>query len=165
MILFENEYKSGAEFSEDRTHRYRLWRIWDESRALVMFIGLNPSKAAEESTDPTIRAVIDFANDWGYGGFYMMNLYSVVSSDPTVLTTCDDPLRDNDQHLAEVSKLCADVVFAWGSFTEAHKRKDVMFKLFPDAYCIDKNHKGFPVHPLWARVWSKKKYPSPTKFF
>jgi hypothetical protein len=34
-----------ALFSDDRLYRYQLWRGWDESRAPVMFIGLNPSTA------------------------------------------------------------------------------------------------------------------------
>ena len=48
---------NGADFSPDRKHRYSLWRIWDRSKPLVMFIGLNPSTANESDNDPTIRSV------------------------------------------------------------------------------------------------------------
>ena len=47
MDLFgEKEEINGAEFSEGRKYRYALWRIWDSSKPLVMFIGLNPSFCA-----------------------------------------------------------------------------------------------------------------------
>ena len=39
--------KSSALFSECRTYRYALWRIWDESLESILFIGLNPSTADE----------------------------------------------------------------------------------------------------------------------
>ncbi|QBE68839.1 protein of unknown function DUF1643 [Synechococcus sp. WH 8101] len=39
--------KSDAIFSDCRTYRYALWRLWDDSRPCAMFIGLNPSSADE----------------------------------------------------------------------------------------------------------------------
>jgi hypothetical protein len=58
--------KTGAEFSKDRIHRYALYRIWDESKPLIMFIGLNPSTADENKDDPTIKRCVAFAKHWGY---------------------------------------------------------------------------------------------------
>ena len=75
QMLFK-EFESGAEFSPDRKYRYALWRIWDKSNPLIMFIGLNPSKANELKDDPTIRRVRRFAFDWGYGGVYMINYFN-----------------------------------------------------------------------------------------
>jgi len=37
-----------------------------------LFIGLNPSTANEEVDDPTIRRCVNYAKDWGYGGFMMV---------------------------------------------------------------------------------------------
>lgn len=165
--LFGNE-NSGALFSEDRLHRYKLWRIWDAEKPLIMFIGLNPSKANEVKGDPTIRCVGDFADRWGYGGFYMTNLYSLVSPNPEDLITCDDPVRDNDQHLAVVASLCLDVVFAWGKFKMTESRSTVAKNMFPDALCIGKKD-GQPYHPLWAGMWApaaiKATFTHPVKFY
>lgn len=163
--LFED---NGALFSEDRQHRYRLWRIWDKSKPLVMFIGLNPSTANEAKNDPTIRYVVDFCKRWDYGGVYMMNLFSVISSDPKVLLTCADPLRDNDHHLTEIAEKCKDVVFAWGNFKQATDRREVIAARFPYALCITLRN-GLPAHPLWAGMWAPKHlkeqfYKGPVKF-
>ena len=55
--------KSSALFSECRTYRYALWRVWDESLDSILFIGLNPSTADESHNDPTISRCINFAKN------------------------------------------------------------------------------------------------------
>ena len=68
--------KSHATFSSCKKYRYSLFRIWDEDKPLVLFIGLNPSTADEKEDDPTIRRCINFAKQWGYGGLIMGNLFA-----------------------------------------------------------------------------------------
>lgn len=140
---------SGAAFSEDRKHRYALWRIWDESKPLVMFIGLNPSTANETDNDPTIKSVCRIAANNGYGGVYMMNLFSYVSTDPKQLVVCDDNTM-NDSWLSNVRKTCKDVVFAWGNFKEAERRAAVISEYFPHALALCVNKNGSPKHPLYC---------------
>jgi hypothetical protein len=147
MNLFEN---NGATFSPCRQYRYALWRIWDESKPLIMFIGLNPSNANEDEPDPTINTVRALAMNWGYGGFYMMNLFAIVSSKPEVLKTHPDPLGDNDGWIENISAKCKDVVFAWGAFKEAKERCQKIIDQFPDALCIKILKDGSPKHPLYT---------------
>lgn len=45
---------AGAKFSEDRKYRYLLWRRMDSALPMITFIGLNPSKANEDTNDNTI---------------------------------------------------------------------------------------------------------------
>lgn len=140
--------KTSAIFSECRNYRYALSRIWNEEKPPIVFIGLNPSTANETENDPTIRRVIRFAYDWGYGGAIMMNLFAIVSPDPTVLKTCSDPIGDNDK-LLNVTCEGRDILFAWGSFKEAKERAAEIINRFPDAYCLGKNADGSPKHPLY----------------
>ena len=44
--------KKGAELSPCRRYRYALWRIWDDSKPAVMFIGLNPPKPMKPLMTP-----------------------------------------------------------------------------------------------------------------
>ena len=146
--LFEN---NGALFSDCGKYRYRLWRIWDSSKPAVMFIGLNPSTATANNDDPTIRRVIRFAKDWGYGGVYMMNLFAWVSPYPEDLLTCGDAIGMNDVHLFEVAELCNEhVVFAWGSFKQNKLRAKEVAERFPTAMCLHINKDGSPKHPLYV---------------
>src|SRR5262245_5527925 len=145
----------GAIFSEDRRYRYQLWRVWDPGGPRAMIIGLNPSTADEGENDPTIRNLPKLLE--GFGGFYMMNLFAVLSSDPEYLRVCADPLRDNDIHLDIIAGRCNAIIFAWGNFKQAEYRSKLMKKKFPDALCFGKNANGSPIHPLSAAVWQKKK--------
>lgn len=147
----ETIIESGAEFSTDRKYRYALWRIWDRSKPLVMFIGVNPSTANEDTTDRTITRVKGIVENWGYGGFYMMNLFAIVSKDPTVLKTDPDPLGDNDGWIEKIHSLCDRVVFAWGGFKEAKERCKKIIKMFPDAMALKILKDGSPKHPLYCR--------------
>ena len=151
LPLFEEMKQSkGAEFSACRKYRYVLWRIWHADLPKILFIGLNPSTADEDQNDPTIRRVISFAQNWGYGGIYMMNLFAYISSKPEVLKTCFDPLKDNDKFLEKYFKQSGDVLFAWGAFKEARQRAVLISTKFPKALCFYKNKDGSPVHPLFV---------------
>jgi hypothetical protein len=145
--LFED---NGAIFSECRGHRYVLYRIWDKEKPCVMFIGLNPSVANETANDPTIRRVISFAKLWGYGGVYMTNLFSMVSTDPKKLIIQKDN-TENDRHLTEVSSKCQIIVYAYGNFEVFGRDKEVL-ALLPAGYALQINKNGTPKHPLYVKA-------------
>lgn len=148
MELFLDN-NNGAIFSDDRKYRYVLWRSWDTEKPRVMFIGLNPSTANENTGDPTIRRVIGFAKSWGYGGLYMLNLFAIVSADPKILLTCQNPIGENDTYLRVYAELSRDIVFAWGNFKEAELRARDIIQQFHSATCLGVNKNGSPKHPLY----------------
>lgn len=151
MELFGNNRASGAEFSDDKMYRYKLWRIWDEELLKVMFIGLNPSKANETSNDPTIRRCINFARSWGYGGMYMCNLFAYISTDPKKLNKSGEDITINNRILLETGTNyeCGKVIFCWGAFKEAKERSKDIIELFHNPYCIAVTKDGIPRHPLY----------------
>ena len=146
--MFED---NGAKFSKCGSYRYALWRIWNESKPKVMFIGLNPSTANAENDDPTIRRVKGFANQLGYGGVYMANLFALISTDPRALITHPDAIGHvNDCWLECVAESCEQIVFAWGSFPQAKERAAAVTKKF-DGYALKINADGSPAHPLYLK--------------
>jgi hypothetical protein len=146
MDLFSNT--SGAEFSPCGRYRYKLWRIWDESKPKAMCIGLNPSTANANKNDQTISYLIKMLKILGYGGFYMMNLFAWISSKPDDLLTCADALGDNDNKLNEVEAICDDVIVCWGGFKQANDRIKEVLPRYPNAKCFGITDKGKPFHPL-----------------
>lgn len=151
MNLFDND--NGASFSEDRKYRYSLWRIWDKTLPLVMFIGLNPSTANESTDDATIRRVKTIAANLGYGGVYMMNCFVYISTDPKGLVIDIISCCLNDNLLIEVSKKCKDVIFAWGNFdvVKTTGRDAELIEMFPNAKALQINKNGSPKHPLYCK--------------
>ena len=156
--LFGNNNR-GAEFSECGNYRYKLWRIWDNSKPLVMCIGLNPSTANHEKDDATIIHLSKMLQKLEYGGFYMTNLFAWISPHPKDLLTCDDPLGDNEYILSEVEKLCSDVIVCWGAFKEASTRISEVLPRYPKALCFGYNSDGTPMHPLAMMYQGKTKHP------
>lgn len=141
--------KKGALISECGRYRYRLWRIWDETKPFVLFIMHNPSTADGEQDDPTIRRCINFAKDWGYGGIYVGNLYPYRATDPAVLRKLryDEAWTfDNPIHINEMKRLCALHVLAYGnpaiSGTEAYAWDDCW-------HYLKLTKAGNPCHPLY----------------
>ena len=63
--------------------RYTLGR--SGARPLLV-IGLNPSTATQEKLDPTVTRVEKVAQQCGFDGFVMLNLYPVRATDPKDLT-------------------------------------------------------------------------------
>jgi hypothetical protein len=147
----------GARFSDCGKYRYYLSRIWDEQLPHAMVIGLNPSTANEQDDDPTIRALITMLRDYGYGGFYMLNLFGYITTDPEKLRECPNPVGEQDYYLRITRRFVADVIFAWGAFKQAEYRAKKIKLAFPEALCFGKTNKGNPIHPLAAQVWLKSK--------
>ncbi len=143
---------SSAEFSPCRKYRYTLKRVWDESKPMVQFIGLNPSTANENENDATVRRCINFAASWGYGGMFMTNIFSYVSTNPDDLKTSGENTNKNDAALIETAAQCTLVVFAWGaSFKQHQERMNEVKKMFPGASCIKISKTGEPCHPLYLK--------------
>lgn len=156
MKLFDHYDNDGAIFSTCRKYRYALFRLWNLNEPLVMFIGLNPSTANEHDNDPTIRRVMKFAFDWGYGGVYMMNLFPLVSTDPAALSNFYSPFHDiedaeNIKWLEKAYDKCEEVIFAWGAFPQAQKKAEQVIKMFPSAKALEINQDGSPRHPLYVK--------------
>ena len=147
--LFEYKW---AEFSECRTYRYALWRIWDKRTPYVMFICLNPSTADELKDDPTVKRCIGFAKDWGYGGLCMTNLFALRATEPRVMLAHPSPVGpENDRWLFEIASNAGKIIAAWGT-NGGHlgRDKEIIKKIAP-LHCLIKTKDGFPGHPLFLK--------------
>lgn len=147
------EYKlegNNAVFSDCGDYRYALWRIWNPPKGIVMFIGLNPSKADARVDDPTIRRVTSFAYHWGYGGVAMLNLYPFITAFPSELERTGN-LAFNDEWLTAVGNKADKIVFAWGAF-DVFGRDEKVKEMFKTRYALVVNKDGSPRHPLYVAL-------------
>ena len=143
----ESTIKRHALLSKDKKYRYSLKRIWDNDKPKVLFIMLNPSLADNYQDDPTIRRLIKFAKLYGYGGFYVGNLFSYITPYPSELL--DKDLMFSKKNIHEIKKmtdLIKDVVYGWGnSFEEPEWLKQII----SNPKCFGKNKNKTPKHPLY----------------
>lgn len=147
---------AGAVLSDDRLHRYWLWRVWDRSRPILVTCMFNPSDADERKDDPTISNLCKFARRWGYGGVLVINLHSIRSPDPRVVRSMSPQRRWGDaQHhaLAHAISLAEEqdtpILVAWGGLAAPD---DV--RPFAEAaaglefVCLGLTSAGAPKHPM-----------------
>ena len=145
-----------AEFSDCNLYRYTLTRIWDETKPIINWIGLNPSTADAMLDDPTIRREMNFSRRWGYGGMIKTNLYAYRATDPRDMASAPEPIgRDNDLYIESVARKSNVIVFAWGTHAMARARAEyVATKILVrrQAWCLGVTSEGFPRHPVRLRA-------------
>lgn len=143
---------SGAVFDQRRAYRFVLWRFWNDAPR-VLFIGLNPSTANEVQSDPTIKRCIGFAERWGYGGMYFCNLYSLVSTNPRLLSSFEATHIANIPAIEMAKSLVLMRIVAWGDGVDlVEKGRSVakhIAELVAPSMCFGLTQKGNPKHPLY----------------
>lgn len=129
----------GAEIEADR-YRLRWWLEAESEKVLelptfsasvdsiveIAFIGLNPSRASENSSDNTLRRCWGFVRALGHIRLSMYNLFSARGTDPEVLLTyTGDDCRNTPYVAAEAQRIHAAgglVIAAWGDLPSGQRR-------------------------------------------
>ncbi len=129
---------SNASFSDNRQYRWWLHRQWTFGLGLLLFIGLNPSRADGERDDPTLRRLQAFAKSWGYQELLVVNLFARISPHPSALQRASDPVGvENDKVLQACFERWArdpqmDLWCGWGmSGGRGPRARDVLHTLQP----------------------------------
>ena len=156
-------YQKGkaAKLSDCGRYRFRLTRYWNcTAKDAVVFVMLNPSTADAQVDDPTITRCVNFAESWGYGNLYVVNVFAFRATDPKDLRKAADPVGPaNDL----IIRACAashrkSVIAAWGSeirhwpMREAHVLEVLRQALADEPLlCLGATRDGFPRHPLYLK--------------
>lgn len=143
-----------------------------------MFIGLNPSTATHEVTDPTVRRCIDYAQRWGAGGLIMTNCAAYRATDPKVMLAYaaasprdpmgNDPIGEENTiaYLKAIASKClGNPIAAWGKHAtkirwKGHddlsectlNRHQELKKHMGKLDCLEVNLDGTPSHPLYLKA-------------
>ncbi len=139
----------GAVFSRCRRYRYLLWRRWSAGPS-VLFVALNPNRADAEHTDPTIRRMMGFAADWGYGACLVANLFSIRASTPAALSTRRGPVgRATDPWIVHAREQVALTVACWGNHGRLLGRGREVATWLKPCHVLRLTGTGEPAHPLY----------------
>lgn len=161
-LVTRGDARSWAVFSADDRYRYLLGRTWDRyedpeetTRAVCIWIMLNPSTADHTVDDPTIKKCTKYARTWGMGGILVANLFAWRATDPSELAKAVDPIGPaNDSILYRVTRnpLLAIVVGGWGNkLPRAYRRRGQQLHIGRSLHCVAVNTDGSPRHPLYVR--------------
>lgn len=148
---------SGAAFTEDERHRPLLWRVWDREKRLALFIMLNPSTANEVVLDPTVTRCKRYAEDWGYGGLIVCNLFDFRATDPRAMKAQGQTAFSGYNRLAilQACKVADLVVCAWGTHGELFQQNKYIAAWIKSAghamHYLKLTKHGHPAHPLYLK--------------
>ena len=143
-----------AEFSKDKKHRYYLSRKWSENEQ-VLYVLLNPSKANHTKDDPTINRLITISKNLGYGGFNVVNLYTLITPIRNKLYEKKRKFSAKNKKLIE--KLVArhkTIVYGWGA---TENEPNWLSNIVKSPLCFNINKNGTPKHPLYLKKESTLK--------
>ncbi len=144
---------SEAGISSCGLFRYWLYRCWDPSKKIVIFVMMNPSTADHTSNDATICKVIRYAIKWGYGGVLVLNIYAIRSRDQTQIKGRIGSRNNwwlkimfNFARRKRIKVICA-----WG--VNHKSRGDDVRTIAAVAqvrlWCLRSSKNGEPCHPLY----------------
>lgn len=148
--------------SPDGKYRYRLFRDIHGlfSGEPCVFVMLNPSTADARVNDPTINRCMAFARTWGYDELFVVNLFAVRGSKPSIIREVSDPVGpenvDHVRALAQYAKAHdGAVVCAWGAHGGYMDQDRTVLGWLDaeavDPLCLNVTKDGFPSHPLYLR--------------
>ena len=145
-----------AKFSKDGNDRYLLSRIWDDNKPKLGFIMLNPSIANKTNNDQSINRIINYVKKWKiYGGFFVCNIYSFITSDKRLLNkefkiTYLNSFKDleNRNYIKQMINLVDKIIYAWGY---TGKEPKWLYELVDEPYCINTLKNKQPEHPSRAK--------------
>jgi hypothetical protein len=162
---------NGAILSLDGKYRYILWRgvNWSENKTIALFIMLNPSTADASQDDATIRRCRGFAQDLGFNGFLVVNLFAYRTPSPAEVFNAHlpDPIGPEcDAWIDYVRHLNVWPIFAWGAHPKAAQRAKEISQLFlhTTRECLGVTKDGHPRHPLYVRRGTPLQWYPPDQF-
>ena len=111
---------------------------------------LNPSVANETCDDKTIKRLIFFAKKFGYGGFYVGNIFPIINTkvNDLYLDLSHDE-KKNKKYVCRMIDKSKSIVFAWGK--TINNPPVWIDKIVDKPLCFGFNKNGTPKHPLYLK--------------
>ena len=163
----EGNMESGATFSLCRKYRYTLWRVWNPTQSALLFIGLNPSTADAFLPDPTVSRMRIRAEEYGFGGLIVCNIFAIRSKHRSVMRSAEDPIGPENERAIWTSTMKASMVLCgWGTDGAHMDRGNILLQKLRlmeppiNLQCLGQTKTGHPMHPLYIPY---KEKPRPIK--
>lgn len=140
--------------AEGDSNRYALIK---EGESMLYVFGVNPSTATDKKSDPTMQKVKKFAENFGFNGYAMLNLYPLRSTNPYALPKKmnEELHQKNLRYIKEVigNAINPVVLFAFGNSINA---TPYLRKCLKDIVSILK-----PLCPQWKQLGTLTKMGNP----
>ncbi|MEM6587897.1 MAG: DUF1643 domain-containing protein [Pseudomonadota bacterium] len=151
----------GARFSECGRYRQALTREWTQAGTApraVLFVGMNPSVAAADVSDPTCHRELMFAQDWGFTRYLKGNVLDWRATSPKDIPHDPDEAcsAENIPVLQDMAGEAELIIMAYGKLHKRHhgvleRVINAMVESGKPLQCLGLNKDGSAKHPLYLR--------------
>lgn len=131
----------------------------------LICIGINPSTAAPDDLDNTLKSVERIALNNGYDSFIMFNVYAQRATNPDDMERVFNPVlhSENMKAFEYVLRLCTDRPSIWAAWGNIIEKRDYLSECVLTMTEIGKRYnaqwftagkisaKGHPHHPLYLK--------------
>ncbi len=157
-LKLAEDVSGGAVFSPCGRYRPLLTRELAGGSGAILWIGMNPSTAAADVDDPTVRRETDFSRRWGFHRFVKANVMDFRATKPADLLA-EGVAPRSDENLSIIRDQAAEagrIILAFGALHPklAHFGDEVVAALRADGrglMCLGLTKAGSPRHPLYLR--------------
>lgn len=164
-LRLPGDVRGWAEFSVCGRYRHALRRDWTvpgsgsgAAPRANLFVGLNPSVADAESSDPTCQRELTFARDWGFSRYLKGNILDWRATAPQDLPP-DPQLARSQRNLPVLLDMAAEaevIVMATGNVHPrfagiARQTHQALRATGKPLQCLGLNRTGYAKHPLYLR--------------
>jgi hypothetical protein len=160
-ILLKDSIHGDATFSECGRYRPLLSRDWTpqgETSRSILWLGMNPSTACAQASDPTINREMTFSKDWGFTRYIKGNMLDYRATNPKDLPLDPNVACSSDNLPAILSVLddVEKVILAYGKLHARYQSKvREVIEALRDAgatlECLGLNQDGSAKHPLYLK--------------
>jgi hypothetical protein len=160
-IALPEDVTGTARFSDCGRYRHALTRDWTPpgtAPRAILFVGLNPSVAGAEVSDPTCHRELTFARDWGFTRYLKANVLDWRATAPRDIPP-DPALAASPENLAVLAALTEQADTLVMASGKIHPRyagpRDAALALLRGSgkplLCLGHNKDGSAKHPLYIR--------------
>ena len=150
-----------ATFSDCGRYRQALTRDWTPEGAVpraVLFVGMNPSVAAADVSDPTCHRELMFARDWGFTRYLKGNVLDWRATSPKDIPA-DPALACSPANIPALVNMATEAELIVLAYGKLHKRfqpvvQEVLHAMAATGkplQCLGLNKDGSAKHPLYLR--------------
>lgn len=153
--------RGGATFSDCGRYRQSLTRDWTPGGTApraVLFVGMNPSVAAAEISDPTCHRELIFARDWGYTRYLKGNVLDWRATSPRDIPA-DPALACSAANIPALTEMAGEAEIVVMAYGKLHQRFQpvvaavcrAMAQTGKPLKCLGLTKDGSARHPLYLR--------------
>jgi len=141
-------------FSEDKDHRLLLKKVWNAKQPLATVITKYPNLDGDIKSDLTTMLITNNIFDQGFGGIYVVNLFTNVNTGKNINEVETMVHEEADKYMIQAVESSDTVIFAWGStnsklFTTRIKEVNQLLEDYKDKLRILINPSSKEIcHPL-----------------